>query len=213
MSEERIVWGEGKWGQRRSLLMLLAALALLAAVWSWLAFATPRQPTLDQRVKNVASQLRCPVCQGESVADAPAPLAQQMRQVIREQLQAGKSEQEIVQYFASRYGEQNVVWSPPRQGFALLAWLVPIALLLGGVVLLFFVLRDWRTSSAVARSSGPALASSPADTDSRTPEHDKEESPASAELARYRAQIEHELAAEDPLFREYKTRRYKTEAN
>ncbi|GCE18080.1 cytochrome c-type biogenesis protein CcmH [Dictyobacter kobayashii] len=57
--------------QKHSLLLLLAALALVAAVWSWLFFATPKQQTVDQRVHDIASQLRCPVCQGESVADAP----------------------------------------------------------------------------------------------------------------------------------------------
>jgi cytochrome c-type biogenesis protein CcmH len=200
MSDERIV--KGRWRQRRSLFVLLAALALLVAVWSWLAFAVPRQQTLDQHVKNVASQLRCPVCQGESVADSPALLAQQMRQVIREQLQAGRSDQDIVQYFASRYGEQNVVWSPPRQGFALLAWLVPIALVLGGVVVLFFVFRDWQASSALA--SVPRFVAVN-DTLQRQDEYAEEGVPEDSALEEYRAQIEHELAADDPLFRRYET--------
>lgn len=195
MSDDRIVRGEGGW--RRSLFLLLAALAVMAAVWSWLAFAAPREQTLDQRVKNVASQLRCPACQGESVAESAAPLAQQMRQVIREQLQAGRSDAEIVQYFASRYGEQNVVWAPPRQGFALLAWLVPIVLLLAGAVLLLFVVRDWQASGA--RSTGLVP-----DDAVKNDEHD-DGSPVHAELEQYRAQIEHELAADDPLFRWYKT--------
>ncbi len=203
MSDERIV--EGRWRQRLSLFVLLMALVLLAAVWSWLALAVPRQQTLDQHVKNVASQLRCPVCQGESVADSPALLAQQMRQVIREQLQAGRSDQDIVQYFASRYGEQNVVWSPPRQGFALLAWVVPIALVLGGVVLLFFVFRDWQAGSAPAGVPGSVASNA---IHQRQDELAEEVIPEDNALEQYRAQIEHELAADDPLFR-----RYETEAN
>ncbi len=201
MSDNRIVPVESSWSGRRSLLLLLAALALMVAIWSWLAFAVPRQLTLDQHVKNVASQLRCPVCQGESVAEAPAPLAQQMRQVIREQLQAGRSDGEIVQYFASRYGEQNVVWSPPLQGFTLLAWLVPIVLLLGGVMLLVFVVRDWQASGRRSGSSG--LVSG--DDTKNHERNDGDGSPADAALEQYRAQIEHELAADDPLFRWYKT--------
>ena len=203
MRKKRIVGGGGGWKGRRSLFLLLAALALMAAVWSGLAFAAPRQQTVDQHVKNVASQLRCPVCQGESVAESPAPLAQQMRQVIREQVQAGKSDEEIVQYFASRYGEQNVVWSPPRQGFSLLAWIAPIILLLGGLVLLFFVVRDWQ---AAGSSSSPGLLSSNEMKNSERNEmNDEDRSPVDAELEQYRAQIEHELAADDPLFRSYKT--------
>ncbi len=202
MSDERIVKGQNSRGQRRSFFMLLAALALLAAVWSWLAFSAARPQTLDQRVKNVASQLRCPVCQGESVADSPALLAQQMRLVIREQLQAGKSDEDIVQYFASRYGEQNVVWSPPRQGFALLAWIVPIVLLLGGIVLLFFVFRDWLASSMLARPSGSVSANG---THDHNDEHPEAVIPGDVVLEHYRAQIEHELAADDVLFRRYET--------
>ncbi|MBA2680123.1 MAG: cytochrome c-type biogenesis protein CcmH [Ktedonobacteraceae bacterium] len=202
MRKKRIVPGGDGWKGRRSLFLLLAALALMAAVWSWLAFAAPKQQTLDQRVKNVASQLRCPVCQGESVAESPAPLAQQMRQVIREQVQAGRSDEAIVQYFADRYGEQNVVWSPPRQGFALLAWIAPIVLLLGGLVLLFFVARDWQAGSG----SPPGLLSS---SKMKNPEwndaNNEDRGPVDAELEQYRAQIEHELAADDPLFRSYKT--------
>src|SRR5436190_3054991 len=82
-----------------ALLLILAALAVMAAVWSILLIVKPKQETLDQRVQYVASQLKCPVCQGESVADSQVAIAQQMRQIIREQLQSGKSEQDVVQYF------------------------------------------------------------------------------------------------------------------
>ena len=115
----------------------------------------------------------------------PSAIAEQMRGVIRKQLQSGKSEQEVIQYFVSNYGEQ-IAWSPPWQGFSLLAWLVPIGLLIGGVLLLFFTLRNWRTSLLKEHSSN-------------------DESPVGSvpeeELARYRTQLEQELAAEDALFR------------
>src|SRR5205807_6167862 len=135
-----------------ALLLILAALAVMAAVWSTLLIIKPKQETLDQRVQNVASQLKCPVCQGESVADSQATIALQMRQVIREQLQSGKSEQDVVQYFVHSYGNQ-IVWLPLWQGFSLLAWLVPIAFLLGGVGLVFVVLREWRAGVAVTRTN------------------------------------------------------------
>src|SRR6266436_3019324 len=130
--------------KRRSLLIFLAVAAIISSIWFYTFLISPARQTLDQRVHDVASQLKCLVCQGESVADSPATLAQQMRGVIRQQLQAGKSEQEVIQYFRSSYGDQ-IVWSPPWQGFSLLAWLVPIALVLGGMFLLGFVLREWRT--------------------------------------------------------------------
>jgi cytochrome c-type biogenesis protein CcmH len=169
--------------QRRPLFIALAVLAIVGAVWSFVFLQNPPQPSLDQRVHDVASQLRCPVCQGESVADSPSQLSQQMRGVIRQQLQSGKSEQEVIQYFRTSYGDQ-IVWSPPWQGFTLLAWLVPIGLLLAGIILLFFVLRDWR---ALAPASSTAADPELANVDE-------------VDLAFYRVQLEQELAADDPIF-------------
>ncbi|MFL5590049.1 MAG: cytochrome c-type biogenesis protein CcmH [Ktedonobacteraceae bacterium] len=169
--------------QRRPLFIALAVLAIVGAVWSFVFLQNPPQPSLDQRVHDVASQLRCPVCQGESVADSPSQLSQQMRGVIRQQLQSGKSEQQVIQYFRTSYGDQ-IVWSPPWQGFTLLAWLVPIGLLLAGLILLFFVLRDWRAlAPASSTAADPELASVD-----------------EVDLAFYRAQLEQELAADDPIF-------------
>src|SRR6266568_412069 len=98
--------------QKRPLFIVLAAVAIVAAAWSYILLQNPPQQTLDQRVRQVASQLKCPVCQGESVADSPALISQQMRGIIRQQLQAGRSEQEVIAYFQARFGDQ-IVWSPP----------------------------------------------------------------------------------------------------
>ncbi len=171
--------------ERRSLMIVIGVIALLGALWSYMLFTASAHQTLDQRVYNVGSQLKCPVCQGESVADSPSAIAQQMRGVIRKQLQSGKSVQEVIQYFVNNYGEQ-IAWSPPWQGFSLLAWFVPIGLLIGGVLLLFFTLRNWRT---------PLLKEHAGNAESLN------ESVPEEELAQYRTQLEQELAAEDALFR------------
>ena len=180
--------------QRRSLFLLLAVVAVVAAIWSSLFLVSAKQQTLDQHVQEVGAQLKCPICQGESVADSPSLLAQQMRSVIRQQLQEGKSEQEVIQFFVNSYGEQ-IVWSPPWQGFTLLAWLVPIVLLLGGAVLLFFTLRDWRTLTP-----GAAATNTTQSEEDRALANIDE-----AELERYRTQLEQELAADDALFERYRT--------
>src|SRR6516162_3071313 len=132
--------------KHRSLLLFLGLAAIIASIWVYTLLVSPSQQTLDQRVHDVASQLKCLVCQGESVADSPATLSLQMRGVIRQQLQAGKSEQEVIQYFVSRYGDR-ILLSPPLQGLTLLAWFVPIALMIGGLILVFFVLRSWQSQS------------------------------------------------------------------
>jgi cytochrome c-type biogenesis protein CcmH len=181
---------------QRSLIIILAIIALVGATWSFMILNAARNETLDQRVHDVASQLKCPVCQDESVADSPSTISQQMRAVIRQQLQSGKSDQQIIQYFVDRYGEQ-IVWSPPWQGFTMLAWLVPIVLLLIGTVLLFTVLRNWRSTPPTQPddTNDPELA----DIDP-------------AELELYRAQIEEDLAESDPIF-VHRPQSQRTEAN
>ncbi|MBO0791708.1 MAG: cytochrome c-type biogenesis protein CcmH [Ktedonobacteraceae bacterium] len=179
--------------KKRPLILLLSAIVLVSAIWLalWLFHASTQ--TLDDHVQAVAQQLKCPVCQGESVADSPALLSQQMRATIRQQIQQGRSDQQIIQYFEDRYGPQ-VVWVPQFRGFALLAWLVPLALLVLGALFLFLTLRDWRT--AAPSPSGDASAD----------DHDSANDP---ELAGYRLQLERELAAEDALFEQYTSETYK----
>ena len=169
--------------KRHSLLLFFVVVAIISSIWLYTFLVSPSKQTLDQRVHDVASQLKCLVCQGESVADSPATLSLQMRGVIRQQLQSGKSEQEVIQYFVSRYGDR-ILLSPPWQGLTLLAWLVPIALMLGGILLLFVVLRSWQSNS------------------DKQPIEDRAESVNidEKELAYYQRQIEEELAAEDPVF-------------
>src|SRR6266852_2251765 len=172
--------------QRQPLFLLLALLAVIAAIWSFTILTAARNETLDQRVHDVASQLKCPVCQGESVADSPSTISQQMRAVIRQQLQSGKSEQEVIQYFVSRYGS-TILWSPPKQGFTMLAWIIPIAILLSGALLLVLVLRGWLTGKRIAQRSGD-------DTEAEDEQLDH------ADLQQFQAQLEQELAADDPMF-------------
>ena len=197
---------------RRPLLIALFAIAVIAAVWSTLLIAAPGQQTLDARAQRVASQLKCLICQDESVADSPSTLAQQMRVAIRHQLQAGRSEQDVIQYFVQRYGNQ-ILWSPPWQGFSLLIWLVPIAFLLCGIVLVFLLLRDWLAASSTSKmrlrpnnSVGTGLAPvrmRPRNEGSRTGASPVPRIAVSqdSDLERYRTQLEAELAADDVLFR------------
>jgi cytochrome c-type biogenesis protein CcmH len=169
--------------KRRPLLIIIAIVSILTAIWSYVLLSQPPQQTLDQRVHDVASQLKCLVCQGESVADSPALLSQQMRAIIHQQLQSGKSEQEVIQYFRDHYGDR-ILLAPPKQGFTVLAWIVPIAILIGGAVLLFFVLQGWQTKTKTTLSTG------------ETQVEDADQ----ADLERFKAQLAQELAADDTLF-------------
>ena len=118
---------------------LVMAVTLLAA-----GIAAAKEP--EARAQAIAAKLRCPVCQNESVADSPSELAAQMRTLIREKVAAGETDQQIVDYFVSKYGEW-ILLEPPRRGLLWIVWLAPAAALLGGAYLaLSYVLRPVRAS-------------------------------------------------------------------
>ena len=118
-------------------LLALCAIALVA-------YGSPQHASLDDRTQALARQLRCPVCQGESVADSPSGIAQTMRLTIRKRLAQGQSPEQIRGYFVSRYGSW-ILLAPPASGVGNLAWLAPPLLLLGGIALLLTLVADWRS--------------------------------------------------------------------
>ncbi|MGN6359938.1 MAG: cytochrome c-type biogenesis protein, partial [Thermomicrobiales bacterium] len=116
--------------------MLMLALAAAALP------ATVRADALDDQVRAIAKQLRCPVCTGETVADSNAEVSVQMRGIIREKLQQGETPDQIKAYFVARYGE-SILAEPPARGFTLGVWLMPILALIVGLVIVGAVLRSW----------------------------------------------------------------------
>ena len=121
---------------------LLMPLTVLAAAGGGEGTAGSSPRDLEQRVYEVTSQLRCVVCQNLSVADSPSDLAKEMRNLVRELLQQGKTPEEIKAYFVSRYGE-FVLLEPPKRGFNLLVWGLPFAALLEGACGVYLVAKRW----------------------------------------------------------------------
>lgn len=97
---------------------------------------------MEARASRLAAELRCPVCQGLSIQDSPSPLAQEMKGVIRSQIVEGRSDEEIRQYFISKYGEW-VLLQPKAEGFNLLVYLLPALALLAGAGLIVVAVRRW----------------------------------------------------------------------
>jgi cytochrome c-type biogenesis protein CcmH len=129
--------------RRPSFLVALAVLLLVGAVWTITAVRAAQPQTLDERVYTVGSELQCPVCNGESVADSSSQVAADMRAVIRAKLASGESEQQVLQYFRARYGD-GILETPPVQGFTLLIWLGPVVMLVAGLVVLRAVASAWQ---------------------------------------------------------------------
>jgi cytochrome c-type biogenesis protein CcmH len=137
-------------------LALALVLHLLAA--SLFLPAEVQADPIDDQVRQVAKQLRCPICESVSVADSPAELAVQMRGVIRKKLEAGESEQQIVDYFVAAYGD-SVLLEPPRRGLGWFVWLAPIAALALGAFVVAVLLRGWVRSSREPNLLGRRSAS------------------------------------------------------
>ena len=122
---------------------LLVSLALLVALVPLVAHAD----ATDDAVRRIASQLMCPVCEGQTVEDSASGLARDMRTLIRQRVEAGESDQQILDEFVASYGD-GILTEPPKRGISLGVWLGPVAgVALGAVIL--STLRTGVTSDAV----------------------------------------------------------------
>ncbi len=105
---------------------------------------------LEKRAREISAELRCLVCQNQSIDDSDAPLARDLRLLVRERLQKGESNQQVMDFVVSRYGE-FVLLKPPFALNTLLLWLTPAFVLIGGVLL----------ARSVMLAARPATESSP----------------------------------------------------
>ena len=109
--------------------------ALLIAAACACHAAPPDEVALEARTQAVSEELRCLVCQNQTIADSQADLAVDLRRQVREQLRAGKSEEDVVRYMTDRYGD-FVVYRPPVRASTMLLWFGPAILLLAGIAVL-----------------------------------------------------------------------------
>jgi cytochrome c-type biogenesis protein CcmH len=126
-----------------SRLLIVILLALPVIVHAKEAAPTADDPLLEQRLMNLATELRCLVCQNQSLADSHADLAVDLRNQVREQMKAGKTDDEIRAWLTQRYGD-FVLYRPPVKSTTALLWFGPLLLLLVGLVGLGLYLRRRR---------------------------------------------------------------------
>ncbi len=122
----------------------LAFLLLLgSAVSGRQAAPAAEDPALEQRVNALSNELRCLVCQNETIAASKAPLAIDLKNQVREQMKQGTSDREILDFMVARYGD-FVLYRPPFKASTLLLWLGPLLLLAAGLFTLYFNLARRR---------------------------------------------------------------------
>jgi len=134
--------------------LLILTLALVASgLFTAVAFAQDTTPT-DDEVNAIAKQLYCPVCENTPLDVCPTEACRQWRELIRNMLAEGKTEQEIKDYFVANYGAR-VLSEPPRTGFNWLVYIIPPVLIVIGAVLLFSAFRAWTKPKSAEAGAGP----------------------------------------------------------
>jgi len=140
----------------KRLTTILAGLLLLAA-----GVALAQEPLVfddaaqEERYNALTLELRCTVCQNQSLADSDAPLAQDLRAEIYKMMMAGRSDEQIKSFMIERYGD-FVLYRPPVQGNTFALWVIPVVLLFLGAVAVFFVVRNHNRKLAAHREGESA---------------------------------------------------------
>jgi len=131
---------------------VLVLCALAHPAWAKEAEPLADDQALETRVNNVAAELRCLVCQNQTIADSHADLAVQLKDQIRDKLRAGQSEDQIKDYMVQRYGE-FVLYRPKIEATTIALWFGPFLLLAGGIAVLIMTLKK-RARDEAAPSDG-----------------------------------------------------------
>ena len=122
----------GRWAECPPYVLALLLLLLATPVAAVQPDEMLADPVLEARAREISRDIRCPVCQGETIDDSNAPISRDLRIIIRERLVAGDTDAEAVDYIVARYGE-GVLFKPRATGSNLILWLAGPALLLVGV--------------------------------------------------------------------------------
>ena len=150
----------------------LAALALFGAALAVEPDEVLSEPALEQRAREISRQLRCVVCQSQSIDDSNAPLAKDMRILVRERLVAGDSNEEVYAYLVQRYGDY-VLLKPPVQRNTIVLWIAPLVVFLtAGAAAFAYLSKMKRDADAAAKASANESADAAmSNSDATSPEN------------------------------------------
>jgi cytochrome c-type biogenesis protein CcmH len=139
------------------LILLTLALAAPAPTWAVQPDEVLTDSALEARARALSKELRCMVCQNQSIDDSDAPLARDLRILVRERLMAGDSDQQVLDFLVARYGE-FVLLKPRLNGHTALLWLMPLGALLIGAIGLIAI---WRRNRGRAQAASADVTLTP----------------------------------------------------
>jgi cytochrome c-type biogenesis protein CcmH len=133
-------------------LLLLLVVTMPTALWAVEPGEMLSDPALEARARVLSRELRCMVCQNQSIDDSEAPLAHDLRVIVRERLAAGDSDQQVLDYLVARYGE-FVLLKPPLSWHTALLWGLPPGVLLIGIAAIVVILTRRRGAAPPAEAA------------------------------------------------------------
>ena len=136
-------------------IVIASPIVLLIVMMNTIGCIREEDITLEQRMHQLTNQLMCPVCDGQTIDGSNAQISQDMRAKVQELLEIGNSNSEIKAYFVLRYGE-DILAAPKGVGFNILAWIMPVFIVFGGISIALLALKNMRRSNTQA-----ALAPTP----------------------------------------------------
>lgn len=126
--------------------IILLLLLLAAPAWAVPAPGTFSDPAMETRARNLQRQLRCLVCQGESIDESQAPLAAELRQLVRQQMAEGRSDRQIQEFLTARYGNY-ILMRPPVEADTYFLWAAPFLVLIAAGAVAIFVVSKARKAA------------------------------------------------------------------
>jgi cytochrome c-type biogenesis protein CcmH/NrfF len=138
-------------GRRRAVSRVVTIALAATVVWGVVAGIVQREP--GDRLYEVTSRIRCPLCQGESVAESPSASAQDISNQVRQQIEAGWTDRQIEQFYVDRYGSW-ILLDPPRTGGQLLLWAIPLVAITGGVIAVISLLEPSKRRTRLTYAAG-----------------------------------------------------------
>jgi cytochrome c-type biogenesis protein CcmH len=132
----------------------LTVFILVSSVLAAMAVQDAQEESLQKTARELNALIMCPICSGQTIGQSTTETSSQMRDLVLKKLRRGKTKEEVLQYFASKYGER-ILAEPTKRGFNRMLWLLPFVIVVVAVAVISFLMRRWSTRVSVETEPRP----------------------------------------------------------